>query len=365
MTTRNAARERGNSRTSRGWLLRVPRFAFPVGVAAWAAACGVGPKRCGGAGQPPCVTVTIPRGASLDEAVDSLLTARVISSTGPFRVYARSRGLAGSLKSGVYELPEGAGWRHVVAALSSGRGAEARFTVREGLTAAEVAEVADRQLRIPRDSFRAATRDRAALLEVSLDPAVATLEGYLFPTTYTVPVGLGARELARVMAREFETRWRPAWNRRLDSLGMTRHELVTLASIIEAEVRYAPDREFVSAVYHNRLKRGMALQADPTVLYAHGRRLPRVWERHLQIRSPYNTYRNRGLPPGPIGQPGLASLEAALYPKAVGYLYFVAQPDGKHVFSETYNQHLAAIRAIRAVKTKRPPIRRTPPPARR
>lgn len=326
---------------------------------AGAAACGVGPKRCGGARQPQCVTVTIPRGATFDEAVDSLLTARVISSTGPFRVYARSRGLAGSLKSGVYQLPEGAGWPHIVAALSSGRGVEMRFTIREGLTAAEVADVAERVLRIPRDSFLAATRDRTALQEVSLDPAGTTLEGYLFPTTYTVPVGLGARDLTRVMAREFESRWKSSWDRRLDSLGMTRHELVTLASIIEAEVRYAPDREFVSAVYHNRLKKKMALQADPTVLYAHGRRLPRVWERHLQIRSPYNTYIHRGLPPGPIGQPGTASLEAALYPKAVGYLYFVAQSDGKHVFSETYNQHLAAIRAIRAKRTapSRPPAR--------
>jgi UPF0755 protein len=100
----------------------------------------------------------------------------------------------------------------------------------------------------------------------------------------------------------------------------------------------------------------MALQADPTVLYAHGQRLPRVRERHLQIRSPYNTYRVKGLPPGPIGQPGEASIAAALYPKTVGYLYFVAQPDGKHVFSETYSQHLAAIRTIR---TKRPTTRPT------
>lgn len=327
-------------------------------AATFALGCGVGPKRCGGPGQPRCMTVTIPRGATLDQAIDSLVAHRVIPVSGPFRIYARSRGLAASLKSGVYELPEGAGWRHIVAALASGRGAEVRFTVREGLYAAEIAEVAARQLKIPRDTFLVALRDRAALLEVNLDPASATLEGYLFPTTYTVSVGVGARDLVRVMAREFETRWRPQWDRRLDSLRMTRHELVTLASIIEAEVRYAPDREYVAAVYHNRLRRNMALQADPTVLYAHGRRLPRVWERHLEIRSPYNTYRNRGLPPGPIGQPGSASIEAALYPKPVGYLYFVAQPDGKHVFSETYAQHLTAIRAIR---TKRTPARRPPP----
>ncbi len=329
---------------------------LPVGLLLiLAGACGAGPKRCGGAGQPVCITVTIPRGADLDEAIDTLVARRVLPASGPFRVYARSRGLAGSLKSGVYVFPEGAGWQHIVAALSSGRGVEVRFTVREGLTAAEVAEVAQRQLKIPVDSFLAATRDRAALLEAALDPVDGWLEGYLFPTTYTVPVGLGARDLTRVMAREFETRWRPEWDRRLDSMRMTRHQLVTLASIIEGEVRYAPDREYVSAVYHNRLKRGMALQADPTILYAHGRRLPRVWEKHLQIKSPYNTYRNRGLPPGPIGQPGEASIQAALYPKSVGYLYFVAQPDGKHVFSETYSQHLAAIRTIRA---KRPTARR-------
>ena len=338
-----------------GTLFRAPRSTFAVPLVMLVLGCGVGPKRCGGAGQPACVTVTIPRGAGLDEAIDTLVARRVLPTSGPFRVYARSRGLAATLKSGVYVFPEGAGWRHIVAALSSGRGVEVRFTVREGLTAAEVAEVAQRQLKIPVDSFLAATRDREALLEASLDPVDGWLEGYLFPTTYTVPVGLGARDLTRVMAREFDSRWRPEWDRRLDSMRLTRHQLVTLASIIEGEVRYAPDREYVSAVYHNRLKKGMALQADPTILYAHGRRLPRVWERHLQIKSPYNTYRNRGLPPGPIGQPGEASLQAALYPKTVGYLYFVAQPDGKHVFSDTYAQHLAAIRTIRS---KRPTTRR-------
>ena len=107
---------------------------------------------------------------------------------------------------------------------------------------------------------------------------------------------------------------------------------------------------FVSAVYHNRLKRGMPLQADPTVVYAHGRRLRRVFEKQLQIRSPYNTYLHAGLPPGPISQPGAESLRAALYPADVPFLYFVAQPDGKHVFSVTYEEHLRAIRKIRGAR---------------
>src|SRR6266699_3716457 len=154
-------------------------------------------------------------------------------------------------------------------------------------------------------------------------------------------------DVGKVMTHEFVTRWQPEWDGRLGELNMTRNEILTLASIIEAEVRYRPDRPYVSAVYHNRLKRGMALQADPTIIYAHGRRMRRVWEKQLQIRSPYNTYLNPGLPPGPITQPSDSSIIAALYPAPVGYLYFVAQPDGKHIFSATYDDHLAAIRRVR------------------
>ena len=169
----------------------------------------------------------------------------------------------------------------------------------------------------------------------------------MYPTTYVVPMRMRARDLVKLMTHEFIARWQPEWDARLGELHMTRHQIVTLASIIEAEVRYRPDRPYVSAVYHNRLKRGMALQADPTIIYAYGRRLHRVWERQLQIRSPYNTYLNPGLPPGPIAQPSDSSLIAALYPAPIGYLYFVAQPDGKHIFSASYADHLAAIRRVR------------------
>jgi UPF0755 protein len=212
----------------------------------------------------------------------------------------------------------------------------------------EVAELARRGLGVPRDSFLAATREPAVLATLGLTGIATTVEGYLFPTTYVLPVGITARELVRVMTGEFLERWDTAWNARLAALGMSRHQLVTLASIVEAEVRYPPDAEYVAAVYLNRLRNGMPLQADPTVIYAHGRRLRRVWERNLRIASPYNTYVHRGLPPGPISQPGLASLQASLYPKHVPYLYFVAQRDGKHVFSATYREHLEAIRAARS-----------------
>lgn len=310
--------------------------------------------------QEPSILVTIPRGASFGAAVDSLTARGVIESPGLFRLYARLRGLPGDLKSGVYAFTPDEEWSVVVAALKSGRGVEARFTVPEGLMLFEVARLAQDQLGIPRDSFLAAARAPERLEQLGIAGRARSAEGYLFPTTYQVPVGVRARELARILTAEFLNRWRPAWDARLDSLRLSRHEVVTLASIIESETRYLPDAPFVSAVYHNRLKRRMPLQADPTVVYAHGRRLRRVYEKHLRIQSPYNTYLNPGLPPGPISQPGEESLRAALYPADVPYLYFVAQPDGKHVFSLTYQEHLRAIRGIRGAGVGARPYR--PPP---
>jgi UPF0755 protein len=307
--------------------------------------------------------VIIPRGATFEQAVDSLVSRGVIERRDWFSLYARMRGLPGSLKSGVYTFSPDDSWSHIVGTLKKGRGAEARFTVLEGMMGFEVGERARSWLGVPRDSFAAAVRDTALERELGIRPSPAGVEGYMYPTTYIVPARIKARDLVRIMTHEFIERWRPEWDARVTELGMTRHEVVTLASIIEAEVRYRPDRPYVSAVYHNRLKRGMALQADPTVIYAHGRRLRRVWEKHLRIPSPYNTYMNRGLPPGPITQPSDSSIVAALYPAPVAFLYFVAQPDGKHIFSASYADHLAAIKRVRerrAAPAPPPPRRATP-----
>jgi peptidoglycan lytic transglycosylase G len=308
---------------------------------------------CGGAPQGRKTTVTIPRGATFAQAVDSLVSRGVVGHAGWFRLYARARGLPGSLKSGVYTFRVDDDWSDVVTALKTGRGDEIRFTVLEGMMAFEVAERARVWLKIPRDSFFAAVKDTALQRELGIVVNPAGVEGYMYPTTYTVPVGIKARELVRIMTREFIERWPPEWDVLVAERGMTRHQVVTLASIIEAEVRYRPDRPYVSAVYHNRLKRRMALQADPTINYAYQRRLRRVWEKNLQIRSPYNTYLHPGLPPGPISQPSDSSMYAALTPAPVGFIYFVAQPDGKHVFSETYADHLAAIRRARENRRRR------------
>ena len=293
------------------------------------------------------VMVIIPRGSTYYQALDSLESRGVIKARDWFSLYARIRGLPSNLKSGVYTFDRDASWSSVVSTLKSGRGLEVRFTVTEGMMGFEVAERARSWLGVSRDSFMVAMRDTSLERELGIQPTKAGVDGYMYPTTYVVPMRMRARDLMKLMTHEFIARWQPEWDARLTELHMTRHEIVTLASIIEAEVRYRPDRPYVSAVYHNRLKRGMALQADPTIIYAYGRRLRRVWERQLQIRSPYNTYLYPGLPPGPITQPSDSSLIAALYPAPIGYLYFVAQPDGKHIFSASYADHLAAIRRVR------------------
>ena len=291
--------------------------------------------------------VIIPRGSTYHQALDSLESRGVIKNRDWFSLYARMRGLPSNLKSGIYTFDRDESWSSVINTLKTGRGMEVRFTVTEGMMGFEVAERARSWLGVPRDSFTAAMRDTSLVRELGIRPTPAGVDGYMYPTTYVVPMRMRARDLMKLMTHEFIARWQPEWDERLNELHMTRHEIVTLASIIEAEVRYRPDRPYVSAVYHNRLKRGMALQADPTIIYAQGRRLRRVWEKHLQIRSPYNTYLNPGLPPGPITQPSDSSIIAALYPAPIGYLYFVAQPDGKHIFSASYADHLAAIRRVR------------------
>ena len=158
-----------------------------------------------------------------------------------------------------------------------------------------------------------------------------------------------SRAAVNAMVRRFEQMWQPAWTARLDSVDMTRHEVVTLASIVEREAKRPDERPIIAGVYRNRLRTGMRLEADPTVQYARGIHTNRVLFKDLDVDSPYNTYKNAGLPPGPIASPGTASLRAALYPAEVPYKFFVAYPDGHHVFTEDFARHTAARRiALRA-----------------
>lgn len=336
----------GNAESKCRRRFRISNSAFRIFLVGFAISCG-SPDPAKYQSVAEKEMVIIPRGATYYQTLDSLEAHGLIGHRDWFSVYARIRGLPSNLKSGVYTFEKDESWSSIISTLKKGRGTEVRFTVTEGMMGFEVAERARSWLGVSKDSFVAAMRDTSLERELGIRPSPAGVDGYMYPTTYVVPMRMRARDLVKLMTHEFLARWKPEWEERLTELHMTRHEIVTLASIIEAEVRYRPDRPYVSAVYHNRLKRGMALQADPTIIYAHGRRMRRVWEKQLQINSPYNTYRYPGLPPGPITEASDSSIIAALYPAPIGYLYFVAQPDGKHIFSASYADHLAAIKRVR------------------
>jgi UPF0755 protein len=302
----------------------------------------------------PPERITVPPQATFRAVTDSLAAHGLITNKLIFRLVARVKGLDRSVQAGVYDLPRGVPMTELLTRLASGRTASARFTAPEGLTLPEIAAQAARQLGVPAESVLAAARDPAEVSALELPGT--SLEGFLFPETYAVPLGASGRDVVRAMARNFKAAWKPEWDARLDTLGLTKLELVTLASIVEGEARADEEREVISGVYHNRLRIGMALQADPTVQYAimlaTGSRKPRLYTKDYRFPSPYNTYLHPGLPPGPVNSPGRRSIEASLYPTKVPYLYFVAMPDGRHRFAATYNEHLRNVaesrRAFRA-----------------
>jgi UPF0755 protein len=303
----------------------IRRSAFTLGAviaAAFATACG-------GAGGAP-VRVTIPPGATMRVASDSLARAGVIHSARLFRAYAfvlrRDRGI----KAGTYLLGRDAGWNVVLNDLRAGKGLVHIVTIPEGFAISQIAPLLASKLDVPIDSVQAAARDTALLHQ--LDVPTPTLEGYLYPDTYIFSMGTTARAAVTTMVKRFEQVWKPGWTERLDTLHLSRNDVMALASIVEKEARVPQERPVIAAVYLNRLKHGELLQADPTVQFALGKHVARVFYKDLEVDSPYNTYRHKGLPPGPIASPGRPSIEAALYPANVSYEYFVAFPDGHHEF---------------------------------
>jgi UPF0755 protein len=292
--------------------------------------------------------VLIPRGAGVETIAGILKANGLVQSPTLFVLAARVLGHDRHLKAGRYTVPVGASIYRILRQLSSGMGKQDMVTIPEGLRSDEISRILAAQCRIDSSRFLALTRDSsfAASLAVPAD----RLEGYLYPDTYPFYPLLSPEEVVRVMVgrslRVFEEEMGLPGARE----GLTMHELVTLASIVEAEAVMGYERPRIAAVFYNRLKRGMMLQSDPTVMYALGIYRNRVYYSDLNVRSPYNTYRNRGLPPGPICSPGQGAFHAVLFPLPDSTeLYFVARGDGTHMFSKTWEAHLAAIAHVRAV----------------
>jgi UPF0755 protein len=317
---------------------------------------------CGPAADAPQQVVIVPKRATLTAVADTLAAHRVIPSPRRFVVEAhlygllfkRYRGLDRHLRPGRYEFPEGESAREILDAMLKGRTKDDFFTVPEGYTVTEIAHEAHLKLGMDSAAFVAATRDSALRNRLGLPGRDHSIEGYLFPDTYRVVFGASAAQLVGQMVDRFEAVWDTAWDARARDLGLTRNQVMTLASIVEAEALRPSERRTIAGVYWNRLQRRppMRLQADPTVIYALGHHVNRVLLRDLKVKSPYNTYLHAGLPPGPIGSPGRQSILAALWPEHHDFYYFVARPDGSHMFSRTAAQQADSIRVARRLRAE-------------
>jgi len=297
----------------------------------------------------PSVVVHIPRGTSL-KGVGKILEQRGVVDQGWMVVWAaRLSGLT-RVRAGEYRLSASMTLREILRVLTRGRAVEYRVVIPEGLTMHEVVERLARAGVVDKSEALQLCTDQEFIASVGLQ-GERSLEGYLFPDTYLFPRDLGARRVLGAMVMRFMKLWREL-EPKAKRLGMNRHQVVTLASIIEKETARPEERRLISAVFHNRLRRGMPLQADPTVIYGLGGLDHPLTRRELKIDTPYNTYLHRGLPPGPICCPGRDSLEAAVDPADVDYLYFVARGDGTHIFSRTYAGQLRAIRRLKRARAR-------------
>jgi len=284
--------------------------------------------------------VTIPPGSGSAEIARALVDAGIVKDMWAFRAALWWSGDARKLKAGEYRFDRPMSALDVIGKLARGDVFGRRVTFPEGLTIAEMAKIYESHELGKGSDFIAAARDVS--LVADLDPAAKDLEGYLFPETYTLPRGIPAARMIRTMVDRFKTVFTPEMRQRAVDQGMTVRQIVTLASLVEKETAQADERPLVAAVYRNRLTIGMGMQADPTVVYAlqkAGRYDGNIRRQDLAFDSPYNTYRYPGLPPGPIASPGRASLEAALAPADVKYVYFVSRNDGTHVFASTLDEH--------------------------
>lgn len=292
--------------------------------------------------------VEIPAHAGTFEIAERLEASGAIRNRWTFLALATLRGSVRTLKAGEYELPQGTTSLAALRLIESGRVRQHPVLHPEGATVAELARTLE-QLHLAKaaDVVKIAT-DPAFLKAHAIDgPSV---EGYLFPDTYYFVKGMRAEEILGRMVQRLRAKLGPDIVSRAKERGLTVHQLLTLASIVEREAVVAEEAPIISGVFWNRLKRDMPLQADPTVQYAVRKERGTLTRADLATDHPYNTYRNPGLPPGPIASPGQRAIQAALEPAPVKYLYFVAIDERRHQFSTTVEEHNAAVARYRLAR---------------
>ncbi len=293
----------------------------------------------------PSVVVVIESGMPVSAIAKRLQQHGVIASAEAFTRYYRLFHAAKKLKAGEYLFDGPLSMRQVIDKLEQGKSILYRVTVKEGLWIGEIALVFEEAGLFPASEFRRAAG--AAALVRDIDPEASDLEGYLFPDTYLVRKDITAREMAALMVGRFRRNFSNTFIWRARDIGFSVRQTVILASLVEKETANRDERFLVSSVFHNRLRRSMLLDCDSTIIYA--LKKAGAWDGDLRwddlkSDSPFNSRRHRGLPPGPIASPGLASLEAALYPESTDYLYFVAKDRSSHHFSRSLAEHNRAVR---------------------
>ncbi|MDD3806769.1 MAG: endolytic transglycosylase MltG [Candidatus Marinimicrobia bacterium] len=293
------------------------------------------------------LTFYIPRGTPFSQISDSLEAKGFIETPSFFYLSARLKGKTTKLKAGTYKIPGGLTYGRLVDLLSAAKLLQIRVTIPEGLEFEEIADSLSKHFHFSREDFLA-YKDSTDLFDFPLP--VSSLEGYLFPETYYFYENATPPDIISRMIQQFFVVVNDSLQQEITKNGHTVHEIVTLASIIQGEAMIHEEMPVIASVYYNRLQRGMKLQADPTIQYLVPGPKIRLQTQHLEIDSPYNTYRYPGLPPGPINNPGKDAILAAIYPDTTEYLYFVAQGNGSHVFSRTHQEHLKAKQAFQQVR---------------
>ncbi len=290
------------------------------------------------------VVITVPQSASSSVIGRILHEQGLVHSAWFFNFYTRLKGVDGKLKAGRYTFHTAQSLPEIVNELVKGPAGDRVFTVPEGFTLKQIAELLEREGLVTRQDFLAAAagdRFDYPFLQ-GLPPGPNRLEGYLFPDTYRVGSDASAHEIIDLMLSRFAQKLKEMdYYRKAKAAGLTLHQAVIIASMVEREARVDRERPLIAGVIFNRLKLNMPLQVDATVQYALGSHRAKLYYKDLEVDSPYNTYLIRGLPPGPIACPGEASLLAAVQPVKTSYLYYVARPDGTHAFASTLDEHNA------------------------
>ena len=299
--------------------------------------------------------LVIEKGQTGTEIADMLYERGLIRSTQGFKLWLYLSGTNDKLQTGHYQIPNKVTVRELISLLQEGHVESIRVTIPEGYTVGDIAIVLEKNQIMKAKDFLAEAKTYVPYPYMKgTKPATYPVEGFLFPSTYEIPVGATPRDVIQMMADEMNRYLTPAVKKQIQAQHMSIHDFVTLASIVERESLFDADRPTIAGVFKKRLAHGIPLQSDATISYVLGYAKENVTIGDTQLQSPYNTYVSKGLPPGPISNPGKKSLDAVLYSENTDYLYFVADKEGHNHFSKTYEEHLAAVNKIYGADTATP-----------